>query len=171
MTVEAGLPLDVSSRERRRVAIKFGGVRRREAGREARRVDDGLLITRVLVDARYARDGYALVGALRRRRIFGDARLLRRVEEIPQLRVEVALLSRAAAHGGLSSGSVGLTARGSYGVSGQRARAAAVRWLLHQCLKRGRGQCEARGRRDKTALAFQPEAPAPLAPVDVAVEP
>ena len=47
----------------------------------------------------------------------------------------------------------------------------AVRWLLHQWLNRGRGQCEARGRRrDKTALAFQPEAPAPLAPVDVSAE-
>ena len=69
---------------------------------------------------------------------------------------------------GQRPGSAGLTARGSYGVSGQRARAAAVRWLLHQWLKRGRGQCEAHGRRrDKTALAFQPEALAPLAPVDV----
>ena len=49
---------------------------------------------------------------------------------------------------------------------------AAVRWLLLQWLKRGRGQCEAHGRRrDKTALAFQPEAPAPLAPVDVSAEP
>ena len=38
--------------------------------------------------------------AFRTGRVLGHARLLRRVEEIPQLRVEVALLARAAAHGG-----------------------------------------------------------------------
>ena len=102
LTVEAGLPFLVSLRERRRVAVKFSRVRRREAGREARGIDDGLLVTRVLVDARYARYSDALVRAFRTGSVLGDAGLLRRVEEVPELRVEVALLARAAAHGGRS---------------------------------------------------------------------
>ena len=54
----------------------------------------------------------------------------------------------------------------------QRALVTAVRRLLLQWLKRGRGQREAHGRRrDRTALAFLPAGgPAPFAPADVPVE-
>ena len=100
LTVEAGLPFLVSLRERRRVAVKFGGICGREAGRGARGINHRFLVTRVLVDARYSGNSHTFVCALRRRRVLGDARLLRGIEEIPQLRVEVALLARAAAHGG-----------------------------------------------------------------------